>query len=171
LEAYKALCDQLRHDESLFWTRFQSYLFVISALAALLVGVLGLFSRPQPLGQQPSVPPNAIYCSAILVCAIGLVITATWALLSYRAEAMCDHWVEQLKYLERSALQGVEIFTKADEYLEAKQVKLGEQIFNFTGRGTWMRTYLAWRCLAVGFMLLWVILGIIFIFLVAGYAV
>src|SRR5262249_13086505 len=72
LAAYKALCDQLKHDESIFWTRFQSYLFVTAALAALLVGMLGLLSRPQPLGQQPSVPVGAIYLSAILVCGIGL---------------------------------------------------------------------------------------------------
>jgi hypothetical protein len=167
LEAYTALCDQLKHDESTFWTRFQSYLFVTSALAALLVGMLGLLSRPQAQGQQPAVPVAAIYLSGILVCGIGVFITAAWALLGYRAEAICDHWVEQLKNLERGALRDVTIFTKADEFLVGRKTRLGNQDFTFTGIATVMRIYRAWRLLALGFMILWIALGAIFIWLVS----
>jgi hypothetical protein len=111
LEAYKLLCDQLKHDESMFWTRFQSYLFVSSGLAALLVGLLGLVSRAQPAGQYSDFPISLIYLSAVSVCVIAFMITAAWVLLGARAEAICDHWVEQLKHLEKIAFPDIAIFT------------------------------------------------------------
>jgi hypothetical protein len=49
LEAYKLLADMYVQEDTTFWTRNQTFLLLNSGLVAILVGILGLQSKPAPL--------------------------------------------------------------------------------------------------------------------------
>src|ERR1700687_2912806 len=54
LEAYKLLADMYTQEDSIFWTRNQTFLVLNSGLVAILVGILGLQSKQSPAAPSPA---------------------------------------------------------------------------------------------------------------------
>jgi hypothetical protein len=152
---YKELIGLLKAEETLFWSRNQTFLMINAGLVA----VVGL-TFPKGLATAGAV--NALL--AIAACLVGAGMSALWFLVACRSQAFYDHWYEQLKYYEQQRLTGVEIFQMADSYFDGEKITLGGKDFQLTGWSKRLRIFKASQMTAVLLLLIWVILlGSIFI--------
>ena len=126
LEGFKQLCDLLRHEESLFWKRIETFLLISTGL----VGILGLFgkaSQPVLSAVQNMQPAHSGSAFGVIICLIGIMMCLFWLIVVRRSEAFYNHWYEQLKFIEDEYLAPLRLFNTADEYFEKGIIKLGNK--------------------------------------------
>jgi hypothetical protein len=154
MDAYKILVSMLQNDDNLFWRRND----VLIAINGGMLTVIGLMQSSQAPAYTES--SKAI---SVVICGIGVVVCIFWLLIAKRSEAFYNHWVEQLKFLEKEYLTPINTFQIADEFFAKGQIKLGKDFFklDFLSR---MRMFRAMQFLALVFSFVWLGLGLYLFF-------
>lgn len=155
IEGFKQLCDLLRHEESLFWKRIETFLLISTGL----VGILGLFGKASQsvLSSVQNVQPahsGSIF--GIIICIIGITMCLFWLIVVRRSEAFYNHWYEQLMFIEDQYLAPLRVFNTADEYFEKGIIELGNKTLELDRLSKIARIYHVMVGIPVVFLLVWI---------------
>ena len=161
IEAYKELIGLLKAEETLTWSRFQTFLTVNAGLLVLL----GL-AFPQLIAGNPG--HLAVRVLASFVCVFGIAAAVLWLFVAGRSEAFYDHWFDQLRALENEKLD-VRIFSTAEEYFRNGRARVGSEVLVLRGRFRRVRIFTASKIIAGLMVFAWVsLLGATVYELLAG---
>jgi hypothetical protein len=154
LEAYKILVNMLNKEDTLSWQQ-NGILFAINGGLLTALGSI----QPKTLNTE-IVSLNII---SVMICLLGVLICIFWHLIANRIESFYNHWYEQLKYLEKTEIESLKIFTIADKFFDEKRINLGEKYFKLRFLSGIIHIFTVIQILTVILIIIWVILGIHFI--------
>ena len=155
IEGYKQLCELLRHEESIFWKRIETFLLISTGL----VGILGFFGKESQAILTPvqNVQPAYSGCAfGVIVSVIGIMLCLFWLIVVRRSEAFYNHWYEQLIFIENKYLGPLRVFNTADEYFEKGMIKLGNKELRLDRLSRIARIYHVMVGIPVMFLVVWV---------------
>lgn len=153
LEEYKIMGGILLQDEALFWRRCELFLLINGGLLT----ILGLL-------HSKDVTSNlSLNLAPMLFSLIGALLCVLWYFILKRSEAIYDHWYEHLKYLEKTQLQPMDVYTIADEYFTNGKIQFGDDKFKLDSKARRIRISQALEVTSLIFASIWVGLAIYFI--------
>jgi len=123
-----------------------------------MLTVIGIMNSS---GAASNIKAKAI---SIAICGMGVLVCFFWFLIARRSEAFYNHWYEQLKFLEKQYLEPVKTFQIADEFFSKGHITLGETFFRLDVFMRMLRMFTIMQFLALMFSLVWLALGLYFIF-------
>jgi hypothetical protein len=150
MEEYKILVNILLQDEILFWRRSEVFIVINGGLLT----ILGLL-RPKEVLTNSSL--NSI---PAVISIVGVLLCLLWFFIVKRSEAFYDHWYEHLKYLEKTYLQPMDIYTTADEYFTNRKIKFGDKTIKLDFISSRMRMTQALQIASLIFAAIWIVMGI-----------
>lgn len=155
IESFKQLCDFLRHEESIFWKRIETFLLISTGLIGIL-GFFGRVSQPVLAPVQNVQPANSGCVFGIIICVIGIMLCLFWLIVVRRSEAFYNHWYEQLIFIEDNYLSPLRVFNLADEYFEKGIIKLGDKELKLDRVSRIARIYHVMVGIPVMFLFVWI---------------
>jgi len=149
MEEYKILVNILLQDEVLFWRRSEVFIIINGGLLTILG-----FLHPKEVLTNSSL--NSL---PALISIVGVLLCVLWFFIVKRSEAFYNHWYEHLKYLERTHLQPLDIYTIADEYFTKRRIKFGNQVLKLDFISSRMQMTQALQIASLIFAAIWVVVG------------
>jgi hypothetical protein len=163
LEVYKLLVALFEHEEQMSWNRTQAFM-VINGVMITALGVI----RPTqstttnvPLPTSMTSTPKELF---VAICVIGALISFLWFTTILRSEAFYNHWIDQLKYIEKEYLAPIKTFQLADDYFAKGEVVLGEEKFKLPKVAKVIHIYQVLVLTSVSFLIIWSVLALYLIF-------
>jgi hypothetical protein len=154
LEAYKILVNMLNKDDNLSWQQN-------GILIAINGGLLTALGSIQP--KDPEITIQSINVISLVICVLGAAVCSFWHLIANRIESFYNHWYEQLKYLEKTELKSIQVFTIADNFFEKKEMRLGDTTFKLRFMSRLVKIFTVIQILSVLLIGVWIFLGIYFL--------
>lgn len=155
IEGYKQLCDFLRHEESIFWKRIETFLLISTGL----IGILGFFGKTSQTILTPVKNMQPGYSGCVfgaIVCIIGIMLCLFWLIVVRRSEAFYNCWYEQLIFIENQYLSPLRVFRTADEYFEKGMIKLGNKELKLDLLSRVARIYHVMVGIPLMFLVVWI---------------
>jgi hypothetical protein len=160
LEAYRQLCEFVRHEEDLLWKRMEIFLILNSALVAL-VG-LGATTNNGTFFSAPRLS-NFLSPIGMLLSLLGAMLNFSWLLIIRRSHVFHNLWVLQLIVLEKEYLAPLRIFQKAYEYLAKGSTSLGDKQLRLSSLFRFGKYYTILMIIPTSLTVFWIILIVYFI--------